>query len=113
MSDLVTLERTLLEHIARAAQPGELETIRVAALGKKGSISQLLKTLGSLEPQQRREQGARINGLKERVQQAIATRRQGLKQAELEAKLNTQRLDVTLPVAPPPIELGRVHPLPR
>jgi len=111
MSDLAALERDLAGAIAAAGDEGALEAVRVAALGKSGSVSALLKTLGTMTPDERREQGPLINGLKERVTAAIAARRAALKDAALEERLNTETVDVTLPVREPPAEIGRVHPV--
>jgi phenylalanyl-tRNA synthetase alpha chain len=111
MSDLAALERDLAGAIAAAGDEGALEAVRVAALGKSGSVSALLKTLGTMTPDERREQGPLINGLKDRVTAAIAARRMALKDAALDRRLNTETVDVTLPVREPPTEIGRVHPV--
>src|SRR2546430_15995689 len=111
MSDLAALERDLVGAIAAASDEGALEAVRVAALGKSGAVSALLKTLGTMTPDERREQGPLINGLKDRVTAAIAARRATLKDAALDRRLNTETVDVTLPVREPPAEIGRVHPV--
>jgi phenylalanyl-tRNA synthetase alpha chain len=111
MTDIRALETELLAAVAAAPDEAALEAVRVAALGKSGSISALLKTLGGMTPEQRREHGPLINGLKDRVTAAIAGRREALKDAELEQRLNTEAVDVTLPVREPPAEAGRVHPI--
>jgi phenylalanyl-tRNA synthetase alpha chain len=111
MSDPVQIERELLAAIAAARDETALEFVRVSALGKNGSISALLRTLGGMTPEQRKEQGPLINGLKDRVTDAIATRRDALKNAALDERLNTETVDVTLPVREPPAEIGRVHPI--
>jgi len=61
MSDLMTLEQTIISQIAAASDEAALEAVRVAALGKKGSISALLATLGKMSPDERKTQGAAIN----------------------------------------------------
>ena len=111
MSDLNSLETTLAADIAAASDEAALETVRVAALGKSGSVSALLKTLGGMTPEQRKEQGPLINGLKDRVTVAIAARRDALKAAALDARLNTETVDVTLPVREAAAETGRIHPV--
>jgi phenylalanyl-tRNA synthetase alpha chain len=108
MTDLTKLEAELSAAVAAAPNVAALEAVRVAALGKSGSISELLKTLGSMSPDERREQGPAINGLRDRVSAAIAARKAGLEAAELDAKLAAERVDLTLP--PPPERRGRVHP---
>jgi len=111
MSDLAALEHDILNRIAGAADEGGLESVRIAALGKKGAVSELLKTLGTMSPDARREQGPAINGLKERVTQAIVARKALLKDAALDGRLKIETVDVTLPVRDPPAETGRVHPI--
>src|SRR5205085_9628928 len=98
MSDVTTLEQEIGNAIAAATEEAALEAVRVAALGKSGSISVLLKTLGAMTPDERKVQGPLINGLKERVTAALAARREALKGAALDARLNTETVDVTLPV---------------
>ena len=80
----------------------------MSALGKSGSVSALLKTLGSMTPDERKAQGPLINGLKDRVTAAIAARRDALAHAALDARLNTETVDVTLPVRESPAET-RAH----
>ena len=76
MSDLNSLEHEARRRIAAAADEAALEAVRVAALGKSGSVSALLKTLGAMTPEERKEQGPLINGLQDRVTAAIAARRE-------------------------------------
>ena len=109
MSDLETLGRDLLERIHAAGDIAALETERVAALGKQGAITGLLKTLGRMSPEERQEEGPRIHGLRERVTEAIAYRKAALEAAELERRLATETLDMTLPPQPEP--QGSVHPV--
>ena len=111
MSDLATLEGETLAAISAANDESALETVRIAALGKKGTISALLATLGKLEPDERRAQGAAINALKDKVTEALASRRAVLKDAALDAQLKREAVDVTLPVRLPGIETGRIHPI--
>src|SRR5947209_4196273 len=111
MSDLATLEQTILQQIAAATDEAALEFVRVAALGKKGSISALLATLGKMSPDERKTQGAAINLAKDRVSEAIAARREVLKSAALDARLKSETIDVTLPLRETPAEAGRIHPL--
>src|SRR5262245_48139594 len=111
MTDIATLEAELLPAIAAASDEAALETIRVAALGKSGSVSALLRTLGSLTPDERKQQGPLINGLKDRVTAAIAARKDALADVALDQRLNSETVDVTLPVREPPAESGRLHPI--
>jgi phenylalanyl-tRNA synthetase alpha chain len=109
MTDLAQLENEILADIAAAGDDAALEAVRVAALGKAGTITALLKTLGALPPEQRKSQGPLVNGMKDRVNAALADRREAFKAAALEARLNTESADVTLPVREAPAEIGRVH----
>jgi phenylalanyl-tRNA synthetase alpha chain len=111
MTDTAQLEQQILADVAAAGDDAALEAARVAALGKNGSLTALLKTLGTLPPEERKTQGPLINGLKDRVNAALAARREALKDAALEARLNTESVDVTLPVREAPAEIGRVHPI--
>ncbi|MFY9970797.1 MAG: phenylalanine--tRNA ligase subunit alpha [Roseiarcus sp.] len=111
MSDLAALENETLAAIGAASDEAALESVRVGALGKKGSISALLATLGKLPPDERKAHGAAINALKDQVTEALAARRGILKKAALEAQLKREMVDVTLPVRLPAVETGRIHPL--
>src|ERR1700689_2001036 len=111
MTDIAQLENETLAAIEATGDETALEAVRVAALGKSGSVAALLKTLGTLAPEERKNQGPLINGLKDRVNAALAARREALKDAALEARLNTESVDVTLPVREAPAETGRVHPI--
>src|SRR6201992_3883419 len=86
MSDLAQLESQILTQVAAADNEAALEAVRVAALGKKGSISALLATLGKMSPDERKTQGAAINLAKDKVTQALAERREVLKSAALAAR---------------------------
>jgi phenylalanyl-tRNA synthetase alpha chain len=103
------LQTELLTAIAAADTLDALETVRIAALGKAGSVSALLKTLGGMTPEQRQAEGPRINGLREAVSAGIAERKRGLEAAALDARLATERLDMTLPA--PEAPRGSVHPV--
>jgi phenylalanyl-tRNA synthetase alpha chain len=111
MLDLKDLQARILEQISAARDEAALEAVRVAALGKKGSISTLLAGLGSMDPSERKEQGAAINALKDEVAEALAARRAILKELALEERLKAEALDVTLPIAAHGIEAGRIHPV--
>src|SRR5436305_12629523 len=104
MSDISQLEQQVLNDISGATDESALESVRVAVLGKSGSVSALLKTLGAMTPDERKQQGPLINGLKDRVTTAIAARREALKSAALDERLNTETVDVTLPVRESPAE---------
>jgi len=111
MPDIAQLESELTGAIAAASDEAALDAVRIAALGKSGSVSALLKTLGGLSPDERKVQGPVINGLKERVTQAIAARKETLANAALDARLASETVDVTLPCRETPAEAGRVHPI--
>ncbi len=111
MTDIPTLERTLIGAVAAAADETALEAVRVSALGKKGTVSELLKTLGAMTPEERREKGPLINGLRDRVNAAIAERKAALEETALAARLAAERVDVTLPLQEGPQTRGRIHPI--
>lgn len=111
MSDLTALETGILAAIAAAQDEAQLESVRLAALGKKGSVSALLATLGKMTPDERKVRGAAINILKDKVAEALEGRREILKQAALEARLKAEVVDVSLPARPSPLDSGRIHPI--
>ncbi len=111
MSDITALQDDLLNQISAASDEAALEAVRVSALGKKGSISALLATLGKMSPDQRKIEGAAINAVKDKVTQALTERRDLLKSAALDARLARETLDVTLPVRDAVTDAGRIHPL--
>src|SRR5690242_12171505 len=100
MDDLATIRSEALGAVEQAADLGALETVRVAALGKKGSVTGLMKTLGALAPEQRKEFGARVNQLKGEIEAALEARKSTLGTAALAARLTAEKVDVTLPVRP-------------
>src|SRR5476651_2661826 len=110
MTDIAALENEITTAVSAAKDEAALEAARVSALGKSGSVSALLKTLGSMSPDERKVQGPAINGLKERVTAAITNAKDSLGAAALNARLATETVDVTLPVREAPAESGRVHP---
>jgi phenylalanyl-tRNA synthetase alpha chain len=99
----------ILGQITAAADLDALEAVRIALLGKSGSISALLKTLGGMSPEQRQAEGPRINGLRLAATDAIAARKAALEGAALDARLATERLDMSLPA--PATPRGSVHPV--
>ncbi|HUJ02958.1 MAG TPA: phenylalanine--tRNA ligase subunit alpha [Rhizomicrobium sp.] len=109
MTDIAALESKIFASIASASDEAALESVRVAALGKKGSISELLKTLGAMSPDERKVQGPLFNGLRDRVSEAIAARKAALGDEALNARLASERIDVTLPARPEP--QGTIHPV--
>jgi phenylalanyl-tRNA synthetase alpha chain len=111
MTDMAALENEIMRIVGAADDEAALEAARVATLGKKGSISALLATLGKMPPEERKEKGPLINGLKDRVTAAVADRRDALKHAALERRLNTEAIDVTLPAPDNPADIGRIHPI--
>ena len=99
----------LIKEIEGAADVAALEALRVKALGKKGQVTALLKTLGDLSVDQRRRTGPKINALKEAVTNAIQERQAALEIEALASRLLEERVDVTLPSRPRP--RGRIHPI--
>jgi phenylalanyl-tRNA synthetase alpha chain len=109
MADIDHLSSDWLARIETTADLQALEAERVAALGKQGAVTALLKTLGAMTPEQRQAEGPRIHGLREQVTAAIAARKAALEAAELDRRLATETLDMTLPVSAG--EQGSVHPV--
>ncbi|WP_260483050.1 phenylalanine--tRNA ligase subunit alpha [Sphingomicrobium flavum] len=95
--------------VAAAGDAAALDAVRVAALGKSGEITQLLKTLGKMDPETRKVEGPKIHAVREAVQAAITHKKDALEQAELDARLATERLDLSLPTDTGP--KGSIHPV--
>ncbi|HEY0033438.1 MAG TPA: phenylalanine--tRNA ligase subunit alpha [Devosia sp.] len=106
-----TLRAGLSAAIAGAADEAALDAVRVGALGKKGSVSALLASLGGMPPDERKSAGPAINGLKNEIASLIETRSAALKSAALEARLKAETVDITLPLQPGPTARGRIHPI--
>ena len=99
----------LVASIHSASTLDELEDIRITALGMKGTITGLMKSLGSLDPDKRKEAGQLLNAIKEEVASAIDVRKVTMEDAALETQLHRDRVDVTLPVRPE--SNGSIHPI--
>ena len=109
MDHLPQLESEALSAIAEAADLQALDQIRVHYLGKKGQITGLLKTLGQMQPDERKAAGAQINVVKQTVSQALATAKDQLELAEQNRRLASETIDVTLPGRAS--ETGGLHPI--
>jgi phenylalanyl-tRNA synthetase alpha chain len=109
VKEIDQLKADLLDAVAAAGDGPALEQVRVAALGKQGSVSALLKTLGGMTPEQRQSEGPKIHGLREAVTEALASRKAELEAAELQARLAAETVDLTLPA--PDAPKGSVHPV--
>jgi phenylalanyl-tRNA synthetase alpha chain len=106
---LLALETETLALVRSAADEAALETVRVNALGKKGTISEQMKSLGAMSPDERKTAGAALNELKDKVTEALAQKKSALADAALNERLATERVDITLPVRG---ELrGTIHPV--
>ncbi|WP_332690986.1 phenylalanine--tRNA ligase subunit alpha [Devosia sp.] len=106
-----TLRAELSAAIAAAGDDAALDVVRVAALGKKGSVSALLASLGSMAPEERKSAGPAINGLKTEIAGLIEAKSAGLKSAALDARLKAETVDITLPLQAAPTARGRIHPI--
>src|SRR5215472_13929716 len=110
-ADLAALERTLTAEIAAAPDLAAIERVRIAALGRKGQVPELMARLGTLPADARRAFGQAVNGLKSRIGEALEARMAELERAALTARLATEKADVTLPVRAGPLQDGRIHPV--
>ncbi len=109
MIDLDQVRAEALDSIAAAGDLEGLEQLRVALLGKKGSISLLMKSLGDMGPEERKAAGQQLNLVKDAVAAALDGRKADLERAALEERLARERIDVTLPARPE--AEGRIHPI--
>lgn len=109
MEDLDALKTELLAAVDAAGDLRALDDVRVSALGKKGRVTALMKTLGQLEPDERKAAGQAINAVKDAVAAAIDARKADLEDSELDARLAEETIDVTLPLRPE--RKGAIHPI--
>jgi len=109
MDQVDTLRNDLLGAVCASADLASLEAVRIDALGKKGRITGLMKGLGQMDPEARKQAGQALNVLKDEVAAAIDARKTSLADAELNAKLATDTVDITLPVRGE--RQGLIHPI--
>lgn len=109
MSNIEQMQAELLAAIAASGTAEALESVRIAALGKQGSVTALLKTLGAMTPDERQINGPAINRLRETVAGAIAERKAALERVALDARLAAETIDMTLPPRETP--RGSIHPV--
>lgn len=109
MTNIAQLKEELTSLVAGADDLAKLEEARVAALGKKGRITEQMKALGAMDPEARKAAGAALNELKDEIAGLIATQEAGLKKQAMADKLAHETIDVTLPVRPQ--AHGTIHPI--
>ena len=109
MENLDDLQNELVAAVNAAATLGAIEEIRISALGRKGRVTSLMKGLGALAPDERRAAGQSLNVVKSVVTDALESRRDALSEAELDAALARDRVDITLTARPE--NEGRLHPI--
>lgn len=107
--DTTALKKELVELVSAANDMAALENVRVTALGKKGKITDLMKALGGMSPDERKTAGAELNVLKDEIAALIDTQAAQLKKQELDARLANEQIDVTLSVRPQ--RKGSIHPI--
>src|SRR5689334_475749 len=114
IDDSTAQAETFLAEIAAADTLDALEQIRVRLLGRNGAITASMRGLGKLPPEERRDAGARLNALRNRIAAALTDAADRLQRAALANQLKGKRADVTLPVSPGlpgGVEPGRIHPI--
>ncbi|MCB1559400.1 MAG: phenylalanine--tRNA ligase subunit alpha [Alphaproteobacteria bacterium] len=109
MMDTAALKKELVDLVASANDMTSLENVRVEALGKKGRITDLMKTLGGMSPEERKTAGAELNVLKDEIAALIEKQASQLKAQEMDSRLAAETLDVTLTTRPE--RKGSIHPI--
>ncbi len=110
-TELDQLQTKLVAEIATAADLAALDEVRVAAFGKSGTVSGLMALIGKQPADQKKAYGAAVNAVKTAVQSAFDARKVVLEAAAVDARLATERADVSLPVRVGPLAEGRIHPV--
>ena len=108
MIDIQELAKKITASLNKASSLQDLEDARIFWLGKKGLLTDLMKGLGAMAPDERKEAGARLNTLKEQLSSEIAAKKAALEKAELDKRLATETVDVSLPCRSE--NIGRIHP---
>lgn len=109
MENMESLKSQLLEQINAAQDIKTLEEVRVAITGKKGSLTAMMKDLGAMSIEEKKEMGKNLNILKSDVEKALDEQKSSLEEKELNAKLVAEKVDITLPIRPE--TQGRIHPV--
>ena len=109
MQDYEQLKNEILEKIDKSFTLEGLEDVRVESLGKKGSLSLLMKQLGSIEPDKRKETGQKLNLIQKEVLATIENKKEVLRKDHINKKLANESVDITLPIRPE--THGKIHPL--
>jgi len=109
MEDLEKLRLELTEAVAAATDLSQLDDIRISALSKKGRITAMMKTLGGMDPEQRKTTGQSLNQLKDDVAGAVEARKEALEDSALTARLMDEKIDISLSIRPE--NEGRIHPI--
>ncbi|MBL4807876.1 MAG: phenylalanine--tRNA ligase subunit alpha [Rhodobacteraceae bacterium] len=109
MDDIAGLKAKILGQVADAADESALETLRVAAVGKKGEVSLMMRGLGKMTPEEKKVAGPALNSLKNEINSALAARKASLGNAALEERLRSEWLDVSAPSRP--AQQGSIHPI--
>lgn len=109
MSNIEALKQEIIETVQAANDMQALEDVRISALGKKGKVTDMMKSLGKMEPEERKEMGQALNLLKNEISDEIDTRANILKRKEMDERLSTETLDMTLSTRPE--QQGSIHPI--
>ncbi len=109
MQDLQSLETEITANLAGAADLDAVENIRIAELGKKGRVSLLMRELGKMTPEEKKEFGPKLNQLKNTLNDAVQSRKDSLETELLNKKLQSESVDITLSAAE--TDLGSIHPI--
>ena len=109
MDNIENLTSEILGQIEKALDLNALEEIRVSALGKKGRLTEQMKTLGSMDPEERKTAGQALNVAKDKIAGAIDEKKIALEKAEMDKRLASETVDVSMPVRPK--QQGRIHPV--
>jgi len=109
MEDLQSLETEIISGINACNDLGQLENLRISEVGKKGRVSLLMRELGRMTAEEKKTFGPKLNGLKTRITNSITDQKTKLEQQELNRRLQSERIDITLPSAPE--QCGSIHPV--
>ena len=107
--DTVTLKNEALQRIEKAEKTSDLEQLRIEYLAKKGTVQQLMVQMKDLSPEEKPAFGQKVNELKKVITQALEDRQKQLAESELNERLKTEKIDISLDASSAPV--GSLHPL--
>ena len=111
IQDLIILEKDIIDNIEKSLSLSDIEKIRISSMGKKGTVSLLMRELGTMSPEDKKNYGSKLNNLKNVINNKINEKQTILEDLGIEKLVADEKVDITLPLQKNTLELGRIHPV--